>query len=271
MAFDFKTATPDTSFPAGGFLLGADSQSATDPSIYSGETFMARFNLYADTDTLEMRNSTTAQTINIYNTYTDASNYERGFLKMADDSEGVATLQIGVEGAGTGSNGLVDFQQKVRVPYNIAATEAAIGFNSNPAVYTADWGFTSDAVGVVSFVSGATARVSLSALGIKTYEGRSLLWGSTMAASADVGITRDGAAGLLKVTDGSTGNGNLKFGYAQANEAYTVATLPGTPAVGMVARVTDANAPAVGSTVAGSGAAAALVWYNGTNWTVIGV
>lgn len=35
MAFDAKAATPDTSFPANGFLLGADSQSASDPSLYS--------------------------------------------------------------------------------------------------------------------------------------------------------------------------------------------------------------------------------------------
>jgi hypothetical protein len=53
--------------------------------------------------------------------------------------------------------------------------------------------------------------------------------------------------------------------------ALTVATLPGTPAVGMIARVTDATAPAVGSTVTGGGAAAALCWYNGANWSVIGV
>lgn len=52
--------------------------------------------------------------------------------------------------------------------------------------------------------------------------------------------------------------------------AYTVATLPSST-VGTLARVTDANAPSVGSTVAGGGAAAALCWYNGTNWTVIGV
>jgi hypothetical protein len=51
----------------------------------------------------------------------------------------------------------------------------------------------------------------------------------------------------------------------------TVATLPGTPAVGMIARVTDATAPVVGMTVAGGGAAAALCWYNGANWSVIGV
>jgi hypothetical protein len=39
----------------------------------------------------------------------------------------------------------------------------------------------------------------------------------------------------------------------------------------MLTRVTDATAPAVGSTVTGGGAAAALVWYNGANWSVIGV
>jgi len=52
--------------------------------------------------------------------------------------------------------------------------------------------------------------------------------------------------------------------------AYTVATLP-TGTVGHIARVTDASAPSVGSTVAGSGAAFALVVFNGTNWTVMGV
>jgi hypothetical protein len=57
----------------------------------------------------------------------------------------------------------------------------------------------------------------------------------------------------------------------QTATAHTVATLPGTPAVGMIARVTNATAPVVGTTVAGGGAAAALVWYNGANWSVIGV
>jgi len=48
--------------------------------------------------TLAQRNSTNAQTFNIYNTYTDGSNYERGFLKW--DSN---TLKIGTEVLGTGT------------------------------------------------------------------------------------------------------------------------------------------------------------------------
>jgi hypothetical protein len=60
-------------------------------------------------------------------------------------------------------------------------------------------------------------------------------------------------------------------GSARIVTALTVATLPATPLTGMMARVTDASAPAVGVTVAAGGAAQALCWYNGANWTVIGV
>jgi hypothetical protein len=60
-------------------------------------------------------------------------------------------------------------------------------------------------------------------------------------------------------------------GSVRVATGLTVATLPASPTVGMIARVTDATAPAVGSTVAGGGSAAALVWHNGTNWIVIGV
>lgn len=47
---------------------------------------------------LAQRDSTNAQTFNIYNTYTDGSNYERGFLKWNSN-----VLEIGTEKLGTGS------------------------------------------------------------------------------------------------------------------------------------------------------------------------
>jgi hypothetical protein len=46
----------------------------------------------------EQRTGTTAQTFRIYNTFTDASNYERGFMRWSSN-----VLQIGHEVAGTGS------------------------------------------------------------------------------------------------------------------------------------------------------------------------
>lgn len=48
-------------------------------------------------NTLAQRNSTNAQTLRIYNTFTDASNYERGFMRWNAN-----VLQIGSESAGTG-------------------------------------------------------------------------------------------------------------------------------------------------------------------------
>lgn len=49
-------------------------------------------------NTLAQRNGTNAQTFNLYNTYTDASNYERGVMKWTGND-----LKIGTENAGTGS------------------------------------------------------------------------------------------------------------------------------------------------------------------------
>jgi hypothetical protein len=60
-------------------------------------------------------------------------------------------------------------------------------------------------------------------------------------------------------------------GSVRVARALTVATLPSTPLAGMIARVSDATLPVIGATVAGGGAAYALVNYNGANWTVIGV
>jgi len=70
----------------------------------------------------------------------------------------------------------------------------------------------------------------------------------------------------------AAGTGTIKVNsVAEVVVSSTVAGLPAAPVVGMLTRVTDALAPAVGMTVAGGGAAAALVWYNGANWSVIGV
>lgn len=78
------------------------------------------------------------------------------------------------------------------------------------------------------------------------------------------------STGAVSGTD-VTASGSVTVGTFLQLPGTTVALLPATPAVGMVARVTDATTPAVGSTVSGGAAAAAAVWYNGSNWTVIGV
>ena len=53
-------------------------------------------------NTLAQRNGVNAQAFNLYNTYTDASNYERGYMRWSSN-----LLDIGMEAAGTGSAGRI--------------------------------------------------------------------------------------------------------------------------------------------------------------------
>ena len=53
------------------------------------------------------------------------------------------------------------------------------------------------------------------------------------------------------------------------------ANLPASPALGMIACVTDstvvANPGAFGSVVTGGGSNTELIWFNGVDWTVVGI
>jgi hypothetical protein len=55
--------------------------------------------LVVGTNLVEQRNAANAQTFRVYNTYTDGSNYERGFARWSSNE-----FQIGTEGAGTGES-----------------------------------------------------------------------------------------------------------------------------------------------------------------------
>ena len=63
------------------------------------------------------------------------------------------------------------------------------------------------------------------------------------------------------------GAGNLSVSGTINTKGYTVATLP-TGVTGARAYVTNALAPAFGSTVAGGGTVTIPVFYNGSNWIV---
>jgi hypothetical protein len=77
-------------------------------------------------DTLAQRRSTNAQTFRVYNTFTDASNYERGKVEWASN-----VLRIGTEKAGTGTSRNLELQTDgfTRVTFT-----AAGGINFNPSL-----------------------------------------------------------------------------------------------------------------------------------------
>jgi len=69
--------------------------------------------------TLAQRNGTNAQTFRVYNTFTDASNYERGKIEWASN-----VLRIGTEKAGTGTARALELQTDGTTRVTIAANGA---------------------------------------------------------------------------------------------------------------------------------------------------
>jgi hypothetical protein len=95
------------------------------------------------------------------------------------------------------------------------------------------------------------------------------LWGSGFGAPStpDTGLARN-AAGVVEVNNGVAGVPGVLLLRGQ-----TIASLPASPVLGMRATVTDGDSGlAWGATVVNTGAGTTryLVWYNGTNWTVVG-
>jgi hypothetical protein len=86
---------------AGGLVFQAISFSGLTIPASAGVGFRWDSNtgiLYEAANTLAQSNGTNAQTFNLYNTYTDASNYERGFMRYVSNA-----FEIGHEAAGTGT------------------------------------------------------------------------------------------------------------------------------------------------------------------------
>jgi hypothetical protein len=84
--------------------------SITSPTINTAANFASAATLNWNSDTyllrdaanvVAQRNSTTAQGLRVFNTYTDASNYERGVFDWTTTAN---TLTIGTQAAGTGSS-----------------------------------------------------------------------------------------------------------------------------------------------------------------------
>ena len=177
--------------------------------------------------------ATSARAFNLYNTTDVTTNFERAKIAWSSN-----VLQIGTEKGGTGTARALEFQTDGTTRLTIAATDGSItqtggGFRINNPLGTQLW-------------FGAEGN-SLTYVGAISNHSLQLRTNNTER------LTLDTTGSVRVVT------------------ALTVATLPATPLTGMIARVTDANAPAVGVTVAAGGAAQALCWYNGANWKVIGV
>jgi hypothetical protein len=113
-------------------------------------------------DTLAQRRSTNAQTFRLYNTFTDASNYERGKMEWASN-----VLRIGTEKAGTGTARALEFQTDGTTRLTLAANSNAV----TGAVFIATGYLQSPAAalngnGGIYFGSAPSTRAELQATGV---------------------------------------------------------------------------------------------------------
>ena len=94
-----KLSVTDTASAAGSLLMDLQVGGSSKFSVGKGAGAIFATNL------IEQRNGTAAQAFNLYNTYTDALNYERGFMRFVSN-----VLQIGTEKLGTGTARALVFQ-----------------------------------------------------------------------------------------------------------------------------------------------------------------
>lgn len=142
-------------------------------------------------NTLAQRNGANAQEFRLYNTYTDGSNYERGCVKWSSN-----TLIIGTENAGTGTKRAIRLNN--------------VGFINGSG--DSDQGIGLSAAGYMSWTDNAGTEKWRFGSNLEAHPVFHIQWAnsSSVGGPKDVGLTRN-AAGVLKVTNGSTGAGQLIF------------------------------------------------------------
>lgn len=302
MAVNLKTATPDTTLPTAGFLFGADSQSASAPSVYPmsalaqtllGSTAFSGDTVTASKPLLDMAQTWnnaaiafTADKINITNTASNAASllFDRqvgGVSKAKIDVAGKLTL---AGGATFGTSSLV-FNAAGNAGFWLGSGDFRFYTNLSSSQYRFDNATSSFTLGSQT-VMGWRQQVDT---------GTSII---------DLTLARDDAADTLALRRGANAQAfNIYNTYTDAsnyerlgvrwssNVAYlgpqkagtgsdrlmvvqtgivAVASLPDAFKAGAGARamVSDATATTFASTVSGGGANKVPVVSDGTNWLI---
>ena len=169
---------------------------------WNSDTFLAR----DAANTLAQRNGVNAQAFNLYNTYTDASNYERGFMRFVSN-----TLRIGTEKLGTGTARALEFYTDGALRMTIGAA-SGVTFNSQQ-IDNGNFRVTANGNGM-SVGGGFAAATSGSLFGALVYSGGYIGFasGTVSATSApDLTLWRD-AADTLAQRNGTTAQTSRLYG-----------------------------------------------------------
>jgi hypothetical protein len=125
-----------------GFLAGAMG-TAVDVSLFRDAA-----------NTLAQRNGVNAQAFNLYNTYTDASNFERGVMKWATN-----VLQIGTEAAGTGTGRSLSLVSGGATYFTLSGFNVNFSSNRRISLNTGGWIDVLENGSAVAAPASDTARI----------------------------------------------------------------------------------------------------------------
>jgi hypothetical protein len=202
-------------------------------SLQRGDSFLVS----DSANTLAQRNSTNAQTFRIYNTFTDASNYERGKLEWASN-----VLRLGTEKAGTGSARALELQTdgttRLTIGTDGVATFATtVNFQNGSGSTFAQWNGPSRV-----FYAGGDAFAVLTSDGTtRLYNNGTLCWNASANASSgtiDIRLKR-ASSGLFQIEADSgvkvrnlanTADADITAAHGTFSNAVTIGafTLPAT-------------------------------------------
>lgn len=225
-------------------------------------------------NTLALRNAANAQLFRVYNTYTDALNYERGFVGWAAN-----TFYIGTEAAGTGTSRPVILRTggtdrwRIETSGNFtAATDNAFDIGASAANRPRNVYVAGSLLAAAQVIVGPNAtRIVAPSDGVITLQNNAsadfsrLQFGGTT--SSFPALKRNGARLESRLADDSAAT-TFSAASIFTSTTYTVATLPActAPDQGRRSQVSDATAPTFLGTLTGGGAVVTPVFCNGSAW-----
>lgn len=170
----------------------------------------------------------------------------------------VAGTGVGLIPAGSDANIDLELVQKgsgdIRIG-NSSATDATMVAGADATLRAIAGTARVEADAGAAVLIGGNTAISSSSTDITVSAATDLL----LIATSDLSLT---AGGVIDVQD------RMVFATAPVLSVSTVAALPASPVIGLLAVVTDATATTHHSIVAGGGANSVVVFYDGTNWRI---
>jgi len=212
--------------------------------------------LYRDAaNTLAQRNGTNAQTFNLYNTYTDASNYERGFLKWDAN-----VFTIGTEAAGTGTARNIELDAALvtvngDIDTALAAKIRNINSSSTVPVFIPNDTYSSTGLGgsanYASIISAGVEGIRVTSSAVSIFQNAT--FAKSIVADDEPTDTPTGTTSSIALNDGN--HQTLSLGSATGDVTLTF-TVPSGSAAGTIIATQGATARDITFAVS----AGSIVW-----------